>query len=194
MGTSWTPPTDGIDLAPWRQVAQRADAFFEQVAASHGEHLRCVPGCVDCCQQDLQVLLAEAVAVLLALDRLPRGTLPAVAPGDAGGACVMLLQDGRCAVYDHRPLICRTHGLPIQYGELGGADDEVNISCCALNFTSADPPARAVLNGTLLLAGLSVADSLVRRQLGVAEPCRIPLSRLRRRGWDALREARDKNS
>ena len=194
MENSSTPPLVGINLDPWRQVTARADAFFDQVAASCGEHLRCAAECVDCCQQDLEVLAAEALAILHGLEGLPPATLRALERGadHAAGACVLLL-DRRCAVYDARPLICRTHGLPIRYGDLEDPDAEAGVSCCALNFVEADPPAGAVLNGTLLLAGLSVADSLVRQQLGAQKVSRIPISRLLASRWDALAEVRDKN-
>jgi len=193
METTSIPQPLEVDLDPWRQVTARADAFFQQVAAACHQQMRCAPGCVDCCQQDLEVLLVEALAVLDALDRLPPEVSRSL--GRGGGACSLLLEDGTCAEYGARPLICRTHGLPIRYGDLEHpeADHEVEISCCALNFTAAAPPAGAVLNGTLLLAGLSVADSMARQQLGAREVVRVPLSRLVTRRWDALAGVMDKN-
>lgn len=191
MDISSTPPFYGINLDPWRQVAARADAFFQQVMASCPEQMICAPGCVDCCQQDLEVLAAEALAILGALDRLPAHALRALEAGTGDGGACRLLLDGRCAVYEDRPLICRTHGLPIRYGDPDDPGAPADVSCCVLNFVEADPPADAVLNGTLLLAGLSVADSLVRAQLGVDEPARIPLSRLLVQRWEALVAVRD---
>jgi len=44
--------------------------------------------------------------------------------------CPMLLRD-RCVIYPVRPIICRTHGLPILYREAGRAF----VDYCRLNFT-----------------------------------------------------------
>ncbi len=184
MENSSSTPPSRFNLDPWRQVAARADAFFAQVMEACADQLACAPGCVDCCQQDLEVLAAEAVAILEGLDRAPAEVVQALAAREPGAGCVLLL-DGRCAVYEHRPMICRTHGLPIRY-EDPDHPGVAEISCCALNFTTADPPGGAVLNGTLLLTGLSVADSLVRQQLGAAEALRLPISRLLRLRWRAL--------
>ncbi len=46
-----------------------------------------------------------------------------------------LLVDDRCAVYESRPLICRTQGLPLLF-ESEDATQEVDF--CPLNFTSPD--------------------------------------------------------
>ncbi len=47
-------------------------------------------------------------------------------------ACPLLVDD-RCAVYESRPLICRTQGLPL----LIAADDgEQEVDFCPLNFTA----------------------------------------------------------
>lgn len=184
MENSSKPPPRPINLDPWRQVVAQADAFFTRAASACSDQLSCAPGCVDCCQQDLEVLAAEAVAILQGLDQAPAEVLEALAARDPGGACVMLL-DGRCAVYEHRPIICRTHGLPIRY-EDPDDPEAAEISCCALNFTTADPPADAVLNGNRLLTCLSVADSLVRAQMASGEAYRLPISRLLRLRWRAL--------
>jgi len=49
--------------------------------------------------------------------------------------CVLLGDDGRCLVYQHRPMTCRLHGLPLIDTDGGVMDDE----WCTLNFTDEDP-------------------------------------------------------
>ena len=44
-------------------------------------------------------------------------------------ACSLLL-DGRCVVYDERPVICRSHGLPLVM------DGQLDV--CPLNFEGED--------------------------------------------------------
>lgn len=57
--------------------------------------------------------------------------------------CAFLGVDGACTVYDHRPVICRTHGLPLsyrvtEYGPDGApnfrATSERADTWCDLNF------------------------------------------------------------
>ena len=44
------------------------------------------------------------------------------------------LENGLCTIYDSRPIICRTHGLPIMFEE----DGTQKADCCPLNFTEID--------------------------------------------------------
>jgi uncharacterized protein len=157
----------GAILTPWRQVAQKADAFFDQVQAVCASSMRCRAGCTECCQQDLNVLFAEGVAIVRGWSNLPRETRAALIssagrPAPARGeACALLDAAGRCSVYAWRPLICRTHGLPLRRSGPGW-------SSCRLNFTPDEPqpPAECILNEGLLTAGLTVADGLIRERLG----------------------------
>lgn len=48
-------------------------------------------------------------------------------------ACPLLLDD-RCSIYESRPLICRTQGLPLL---MEAEDGEQEIDFCPLNFTEA---------------------------------------------------------
>jgi len=49
--------------------------------------------------------------------------------------CPLLGDDGRCMVYEHRPLTCRLHGLP----QIGMQGDVLCDSYCTLNFQNCDP-------------------------------------------------------
>jgi hypothetical protein len=171
-------------LAPWRQVAARADQFFDAVFERHRAQMVCRPGCADCCRQELTVLLVEALALMESLEALPGPLRRQLARPDRG-PCALLHQD-RCVVYAQRPVLCRTHGLPVRYADPDRPQQPAEVSWCPLNFTSGEVPPDAVLEGTLLLAGLTVADGMLRDRLGVARPLRIPISELARRGREAL--------
>jgi Fe-S-cluster containining protein len=54
-----------------------------------------------------------------------RGNLPSP---ETRLACAALV-DGRCAIYDHRPLICRKYGMPLVDPRQPG-----RVSACELNF------------------------------------------------------------
>ncbi|PID38264.1 MAG: hypothetical protein CSB49_06450 [Proteobacteria bacterium] len=174
-------------LAPWRQVAAKVDGFFKRVERSYVERMSCAAGCAACCQQDLTVLFIEALAVLTVQTALPAETQAAIAE-DGGNPsappCAFLDDEGRCRVYAGRPLVCRSHGLPIRQ------DHEVAI--CELNFRGVNGegyPADATMNASLATAGLTVADALIREKLGLDEQPRVALRLLARHGVDALTPA-----
>ncbi len=174
-------------LDNWRNITARADAFFEQVMAGCSQQMRCGAGCDACCQQDLELLPVEALALLLALEELPAAERSALASAAAeGGAapCALLDSSGRCSLYSARPLLCRTHGLPVLYSDPDTG--EQSLSLCELNFVGQDPPAEAMLDGTLLTTALAVADDLVRQVLNIPEPVRVPISEILIRGWDSF--------
>lgn len=125
------------------------------------EDLRCGPGCAACCQVQLSVSPVEAAAIRRHLRGLPEAERAAIAAsavarspaGSAGGPCVMLRDEGTCAIYAARPLVCRTQGLPLRYPDgvipkeavmaQGAAD---GITWCPLNFTASPPRGADVLD------------------------------------------------
>lgn len=54
---------------------------------------------------------------------------------DPDGECP-LLDAGLCLLYPVRPIICRTHGLPV----LVRSEQGTAVDCCPLNFTSGRKP------------------------------------------------------
>lgn len=48
--------------------------------------------------------------------------------------CVLLGADGRCLAYDHRPMTCRLHGVPL----IDVSGDVMDDQWCTLNFTGED--------------------------------------------------------
>ncbi len=67
-------------------------------------------------------------------------------------ACALLVDD-RCSVYDERPIICRSHGLPVR----ATLDDgSVHTSVCPLNFVDTVAPAASTLSLDAVNAPLSV--------------------------------------
>jgi len=65
--------------------------------------------------------------MLQAMDsRLPTRSSIKVVEGER--CC--LLKEGRCLVYESRPLICRSHGLPLVSNDL----TEGEVDCCPLNI------------------------------------------------------------
>jgi hypothetical protein len=70
------------------------------------------------------------------LNITPSGTAPdakptETRPQETDEDCVFLKDHG-CAIYENRPIICRTHGLPLLYMN----DESWELSTCELNFTN----------------------------------------------------------
>ncbi|MEZ4485429.1 MAG: YkgJ family cysteine cluster protein [Syntrophotaleaceae bacterium] len=56
-------------------------------------------------------------------------------PEDDQTPCPLLGEDGGCLVYEHRPMICRTHGLP----NIDDSGESFSDHHCSLNFVGIDP-------------------------------------------------------
>lgn len=94
----------------------------------HAPHLRCKAGCDMCCM-DFSILPVEYHAIKeLAGEDLKKGQ-----PAAKKGECPFLVNH-RCTIYQVRPVICRTQGLPLLF--MG--EENWELSACELNFTDFD--------------------------------------------------------
>ncbi len=155
----------------------RVDAFFVRVKGAHPGQMQCRRGCSACCQRDLRLLpvewepLAAAVLALPPEDRAAIRTAIDAGPG-RGDQCVLLAGDGSCRAFEARPLVCRSHGLPVR---LGAAR-----TTCHLNFLGALPtlPDADVLDQTQLSVTLGLIDRLTPPSPATAALARDPDGRL----------------
>jgi uncharacterized protein len=106
-------------------LRDEVDLLSKKLTRNHRKHLNCVPGCHKCCM-DFSVFPVEFFSIL----KENRHKNIIVRENADTGECLFLI-DGLCSIYESRPLICRTHGLPILY--MG--EDEWELSYCDLNFT-----------------------------------------------------------
>lgn len=132
-------------LDNYRQLTTRVDALCNSISAALGEQITCVPGCSSCCTS-ITVFPVEAAAMREALENLPEQQAEDIrrhiaAHGD-DERCP-LLHHHHCLLYEARPIICRTHGLPIIYTTAG----QRRSDCCPHNMTDAES-----------LSGASVID------------------------------------
>lgn len=88
------------------------DGIARPLEAAHRERLRCARGCYQCCRDDLTIFEVEAQIIR---ERAP--SLLAEGAPHPPGMCAMLAPDGACRIYDHRPYVCRTQGLPLRWEE-----------------------------------------------------------------------------
>jgi len=87
----------------------------EQVArlqALHSDRLHCRSGCTRCCVDGLRVFEVEAENI-----RRRHRELLLEGPPHPEGACAFLDESGACLIYEHRPYVCRTQGLPLRWIE-----------------------------------------------------------------------------
>ena len=112
---------------------QKVDTFSAKIVLQYQEHIICRRGCNDCCQQNLTVLpiefafLRENAQELLQQAKQHAETF---VQGSETQPC-SLLHEGSCLLYSFRPIICRTHGLPLVIREHG---EEIR-DCCPKNFS-----------------------------------------------------------
>jgi hypothetical protein len=86
------------------------DELTEPVRRAHAGRLACRAGCAGCCQDDLTVFEIEAEVI-----RRRHPELLATGTPRATGGCAFLDDGGLCRVYDARPYVCRTQGLPLRW-------------------------------------------------------------------------------
>lgn len=133
-------------MSRYRELTAKVDGFFARVQARHAEDMRCGAGCDDCCRTRLTITGVEAATVaahVATLDPDARAHLAATARrplDERDPRCAALDGDGRCLIYEGRPLVCRSHGVPIRF--TGIADVPV-IDACPKNFTAHGPEAAA---------------------------------------------------
>lgn len=151
-----------------RALVARVDAFERAVRARRAADVACRAGCSACCRTQLTVCDVEAALVregIAALDAASRARIAARGAAPDPDRCAFLEDDGRCAIYEVRPLVCRTHGLPLRYPDgmipaeavlARAAGDPV--TWCPLNFTARGPAAQDVLDAARLDAMLAVSN------------------------------------
>lgn len=146
-------------LGNYRQLVAKVDELCSHVTEAFRQNIVCQPGCTSCCRH-LSLFPVEGVAVAHALGQLPPAEAAGIRERAAhtlpDGPCP-LLQNDLCLLYEARPLICRTHGLPIMTSE-GGRQ---LVDYCPLNFRGIDSlPGSAVVNIDLLNASLTAINAL----------------------------------
>lgn len=162
-------------LRNYQQLAGRVAELCGQIEERCREHLACRVGCDSCCRH-LSLFWVEAVALAWALKQADPALAETIRQqarhATPDGPCPLLL-GGRCLLYAARPLICRTHGLPL----LLERDGERRIDYCPLNFQQATTlPPGALVNLETLNATLAAVNALFVRELfGAAGP---PVERL----------------
>lgn len=115
-------------MAQYAALCRYCDQAFAAALGRYPDHMQCANGCASCC---ILETVAPLEAAVIAAHLAAAG--PPVMPARAAHQCVFLDRAASCAVYPVRPIICRTHGMPLQYPEMETLD------ICPLNFSDQHP-------------------------------------------------------
>lgn len=156
-------------LTNYYTLVAKVDELCRRIEADFAGQITCHAGCSACCQH-ISLAWVEAMALAAALQKLPANEREAIrlraqyaAPQ---GECPLLV-DNRCALYASRPIICRTHGLPIFSGE----GSEQSIDFCPHNFTGLGSlTGEAVINLERLNMLLDTVNRLFIKEFFTATP------------------------
>lgn len=140
----------------YTQLLSKVDAMFLAAKERQVDQFQCMAGCIGCCQAGLSVsnvegrrisdwLLENLTVAAKIRDRTQMLNNP--------DYCSLLDSAGGCSIYDVRPLICRSHGMPVSMEEgpevipgdvndhskyvLTSQTDELR-DVCPLNFEGVD--------------------------------------------------------
>jgi Fe-S-cluster containining protein len=142
----------------YKRILSRADDFFDSVMQTQPQNLQCGRGCSLCCYGLFEIGSADVSVIADGLSKLNparrdmiiRRAVDIVASSrhpnlrecspiekeeffdrTASTPCPNLDDSGSCMIYEHRPLVCRTFGLPLRNGTRYLGD------VCELNFEKA---------------------------------------------------------
>jgi len=146
-------------LDNYRTLVDRVDALGQRIETEFRAQVSCRRGCDACCRH-LSLFWVEGVALAQALDDLSESAAERIreraSRATADGPCP-LLEAGACLLYAARPIICRTHGLPL----LAGEGEARQIDYCPENFRDIDSlPAGAVIDLDRLNTTLAAINAL----------------------------------
>lgn len=116
------------------KLHEMIDELAAPLNAQHSPRLQCKRGCFGCCTDDLTVFTIEAERI-----KQDYPELLAEAQPHAPGRCAFLDAHGACRIYDARPYVCRTQGLPLRWLEQEGDDVVEYRDICPLNVVEEAP-------------------------------------------------------
>jgi uncharacterized protein len=115
----------------YRGLRSHIDEKIKRLEEVHGSDITCHSGCTACCI-NLTVFPVEFFAILEDLKK--SHTIQTASLFNEPAPCGFLNEEGLCRIYPFRPIICRTHGLPILFLDDSQEEPAWEVSFCELNF------------------------------------------------------------
>ncbi len=174
--------TDAIER--FEALAGDVERKFDAIRQRNHGCMECQKGCSDCCRCRLSITRLEEAYLRQGLARLPesvRRELAERATDESREMCAGLDADGACQVYESRPLICRSHGVPLRYRYPVPLVQPTRIDVCQKNFTEGSTsalPAEDVIDQTSLTAVLAVLDAEFCDKHELVRDERVPLAHI----------------
>jgi hypothetical protein len=180
----------------YRALVEKVAGFCQSVSKRYRADMACGPGCSSCCHAWLNVCGVERAQLRAAIAALPsdkrvelaargRQQLAREQSGTSAARCALLDDDGRCAVYEQRPLVCRTQGLALRYphGVIPAATVRARladgeVTHCPLNFEKRAPAAADVLDAERVDQLLGVVNLRFARASGEDPEGRYAISEI----------------
>lgn len=162
-------------LENYIRLREKVDSLCDGITTKLGDAITCCPGCSTCCLS-ISVFPVEAAAISEAISSLSqeKRILIQKQASEPSDACPLLC-NGLCVVYESRPIICRTHGLPIILDE-GGTR---RIDVCPMNCGKMESlPGEAVIDLERLNTMLAAINALYLRESGQNVTKRISIVEL----------------
>lgn len=136
-------------LDNYATLCRYCDSFFSFVRKQYGRDMACGKGCSACCElHSVCGLEARAVAACVAKKHAPRPQ-----KGKSRSRCALCVNQ-ECIAYPARPVICRTHGVPLLLDK-----GKTVATSCRLNFAGRD---LAALPRSHVLDTTAVTGNLIR--------------------------------
>ncbi|TFG93764.1 MAG: hypothetical protein E4H13_15795 [Calditrichales bacterium] len=127
----------------------KVDTEVALLSKIHRTRLQCRRGCFQCCVDDLSVFTIEADNICHHFPQILSKGIPY-----KKDACALLDPEGACRIYEQRPYVCRTQGLPLRwYSENPGEKNIELRDICPLNETGT--PLLEIPAGQIWLIGPS---------------------------------------
>ena len=166
------PPNTLNILDEFNDFLDKTNAKISKIVKIHEKHLACKKGCTACCM-NVSVLPVEFYAIGKMLKKSKKKIKL-----NRHKRC-SFLQDCLCMIYQFRPILCRTHGLPLSHRD-SHDPSRANITICDLNFVNKTPKFKSnnVLDMDEINLELFRLNEKFIAKFKTRLPARIPLSKV----------------
>ena len=162
------PPNTLKIIDEFNDFFDKTNAKIDKITKIHEKYLACKKGCTYCCM-NISVLPIEFYAIGKMLKRSKKHIKL-----NRHKRCAFL-QDCLCMIYKYRPMLCRTHGLPLSHRD-SHDPSRINVSICDLNFVKKTPKFK--LDNTLDMDEINLElyrlNEKFISKFKKKPPCRIP--------------------
>ncbi|MBP8850351.1 MAG: YkgJ family cysteine cluster protein [Breznakibacter sp.] len=111
-------------------IREEIDDISTKLSEMYATKMQCKAGCSSCCES-ITVFEVEFDAIQEQITK-HKINLPKPLFLQRFTKRCRFLVNNRCSIYEYRPIICRTQGLPILYRSFNS--DHYELSVCKLNF------------------------------------------------------------